>query len=413
MLQRMLLSGGASAPAGPFWIGLLGGSGYDDGYGVAVDGAGNMYVAGRSYTTGDGGQVAKYNASGVLQWQRRLAGISSLYAVAVNASGDVFVTGDGASRIPLAKYNTSGTLQWQYELYSPTGSTAIGEGITVDASGNIYVSGQYYNGSNYDYVLIKFNSSGTIQWQKGFGGTQDQGAFSVAVNAAGDVWVHGKILASQTITVKYNSSGTVQWQRTLAGSTGTTGYGCAVGSDDSVYVCGTAGTTARYYVAKYTSAGGLSWQRMLSNAFSATSVALDSSDNVYVCGYSTSVGGEIVVAKYSPSGTLQWQRSLGGSVNEYGEGIAVSGENLYVCGRSAPGSSNYFMFAKLPTDGSKTGTYSVGSYSVTYQASSFTESAASMTAATSGYSSSNTAMDPYTGTYTDAASTLTSSVTTL
>lgn len=413
MLDRMLLSGGVSAPAGPFWIGLLGGSGYDDGYSVAVDSTGNMYVAGRSYTTGDGGQVAKYDANGVIQWQRRLNGVASFRAVAVNTSGDVFVTGPASGSVILAKYNTSGTLQWQYELYSPSGSTAIGEGIALASDGSIYVAGQYYNGSNYDYVLIKFNSSGVIQWQKGFGGTQDQAAYSVAVNAAGDVWVHGKVLSSTIITVKYNSSGTVQWQRTLAGATGSTGYGCAVGSDDSLYVCGTAGSSAYYYVAKYTSTGTLSWQRMLSNAYTASSVAVDSSDNAYVCGYSTISGGELVVTKHSSSGVLQWQRSFGGSVNEFGEGIAVSGNNIYVCGRSAPSSSNYFLFAKLPTDGSKTGTYTVGSYSVTYQASSFTESASSMSAATSSYSSTNTSMTSYSGTYTSATSTLTSSVTTL
>jgi hypothetical protein len=112
----------------------LGGSGDDQGHGIAVDADGNAYV------TGDGAFVAKLNPTGTdLVYSTYLGGSGAGRGIAVDADGNAYVTGDGAF---VAKLNPAGTVL----VYSTVlGGSGAGYGIAVDAAGNAYVTG--YTGS--------------------------------------------------------------------------------------------------------------------------------------------------------------------------------------------------------------------------------------------------------------------------
>ena len=179
------------------WSGTqqLGTSSADVGQGVTSDSAGNIYVTG--YTSGslDGNNSAgnkdiflvKYNSSGSKQWTKQLGSSSAEIGQGVtsDSAGNIYVTGytsgsldgntsAGDKDIFLVKYNSSGSKQWTKQLGSS--STEIGQGVTSDSAGNIYVSG-YTSGSldgntsagNNDIFLVKYNSSGTKQWTKQLG----------------------------------------------------------------------------------------------------------------------------------------------------------------------------------------------------------------------------------------------------
>jgi hypothetical protein len=408
------------------WIGLLSNDSNSFGNAVAIDSSGNVFIFGYANASGTNDfLLAKYDNSGVIQWQKSLgSGSSDIgYGVAVDSSGNSYIVGSsptlGSNSIHLAKYNSSGTIQWQRSL----GALGADDGyaVAVDASG-VYVSGQ--NGAG-NFQLAKYDTSGGIQWQRelvGAGSTEV--ARVVALDSSSNVYFCGNSDTSGSNdiqVVKYNSSGTIQWQRRLGGADDDRGFGIAIDSSSNVYVCGFSNNSGSYDIqlAKYNSSGTIQWQRKLGSASSSSfglALATDSSDNLYVCGYNNASGNNgVQLAKYNSSGTIQWQRVLTQSAKDIsGYGITIKDSNLYINGYGAPlTTTTCYLFAKLPTDGSLTGTYTVGGVTLVYTASSLTDASTSLATATSTLTSSTSTLVDAAGTLIDATPTLTSSVTTI
>src|SRR6266540_3922336 len=178
-----------TATAQEVWVARYKGPGNarDTAWAVAVDASGNVYVTGASVGSGTGLDYAtiKYNSSGIQQWVARYDGPGDTNdyanAIAVDGSGNVYVTGgSGGSRVGCGgacddyatiKYDSSGTQQWVARYNGPGIFGDVGRAIAVDASGNVYVTGESMgSGSGYDYATIKYNSSGTQQWVDRYNG---------------------------------------------------------------------------------------------------------------------------------------------------------------------------------------------------------------------------------------------------
>jgi len=414
---------------GPYWMGLLRrGFGDDTGYAITVTSPGDIYISGSTYDgTNDNAVVAKYNNSGTIQWQSVLSGGSSVdfRGVAVDSSGNVYAAGrDGGSTAGFnvaAKYNSSGTIQWQKTLgnmgvtqyVTPNGPNAV----AIDSSSNIYVFGNNQNGN---FEVIKYNSSGTVQFQNEIG-YANANAATIIVDSSGNIYTTGRSGVTSPFRasiIKYNSSFAVQWQKSLlVNGSDTGGTGCAVDSSGNVYVTGTSdnGGDANIFLAKYDSSGTLQWQRRVSLS-TASSVVTDSIGNVYISGYASGFS-RMFLAKYNSTGTIQWQRYITTTSN-FGQSNAISiavdiSNNLYVAGRIYTGSNQDIFIAKLPNDGSKTGTYTVGGISLTYAASSQTIDTQTASDSSSTYTVSATSFTSSSTSRADAAGTLTSSVTTI
>lgn len=401
----------------PYWIGLLGAGGTADetGQSIVVDEVGNPVLFG---TSNNGNQrrmqSAKYAADGVLSWQRNFSWNTVAIngnAVTIDSSGNLYFCGTDANTFFILKCNSAGTIQWQRRVTVDGVATQI----AVDTSGSVYVAG-YSNASvERDLQLVKYSSTGSIVWQRSLSlAGQNDYANGVALDVSGNVFVCGSS-ATIPLLAKYNSSGTLQWQKKLG--TGGDFTEVATGPDGSVYVSGGAGGV--WLAAKYNTNGDIQWQRKLgtSNTY-AHSVAVDpKSGDVVFCGVSNTTGtDDMQIVKYSSGGVIQWQRRLGSTTTDTGRSVFIDlSGNIYVCGSTKVRDGTYddFLFAKLPSDGSLTGTYTVGTYSLTYAATSLTDAASSLTPANATLTSATTSYtdsDPGT---TGATSTLTSTVTTL
>ena len=270
------------------WTKQLGSSADDFGNGVAVDSSDNIYVTGSTYgklsSIKNSGIydifLVKYNSSGTKEWatQQGTSSVEHAYAVTTDSSDNVYVTGitwgglDGSTKpnycnkatvkasnectdIFLVKYNSSGTKQWTKQLEAPSLSYESSQGLAVDSSDNIYVTG-YTNGGldsntnsgGHDIFLVKYNSSGTKQWTKQFGSTENDKGLGVAVDSSDNIYVTGYTeggLDGNTnsgekdiFLVKYNSSGTKLWSQQLGTPTFEEANGVTVDSSDNIYVTG-------------------------------------------------------------------------------------------------------------------------------------------------------------------------------
>jgi hypothetical protein len=335
-------------------------------------------------------------------------------SVAIGPSGSWYYSAayppsDGANPNGImSKFNSSNVLQWSASI--DYGSADAFYKVAVDSSGNAIGTGYRYNTGTtlYDAIVAKVNTSGVHQWSYYMsGGGSGYSNSDVAVDSSGNIYLWGvryssAYAVSTAVITKLNSAGSVQWVQGFSVSNGSGGGGgIKVDSSGNIYVSGTWNSPARTFVAKLDSSGAIIWQRSLSGtaAVNPGGISVDSSGNVYTVAYTTdSSVGKGVLVKYNSSGAIQWQRYLSSSVADaiylYDCAVTPGATTVAISGQY----SNNGLAAKFPTDGSKTGTYTVGSNTFTWAAANLTDAALSNTMSsnslslTSGNSTSSYSM---------------------
>ncbi len=348
------------SPAGAhLWSTYLGGTGHDYGYGIAVDGSGNCYVTGQTFSSGwvgggwdttqNGGYdgfVVKLSPAGAHLWSTYLGGTEEDYGkgIAVDGSGNCHATGytyssswlgggwditlNGSTDAYVVKLSPAGAHLWSTYL-GGTGDDS-GYGIAMDGSGNCYATGYtnsagwmgggwdtIQNGSNDGYV-VKLSPAGAHTWSTYLGGTGDDAGRGIALDRSGNCFVTGFT----------NSSGWVSdgWDTILNGS--------GAGYDG--------------YVVKLSPVGAHLWSTYLGGKGNdwGYGIAVNGSGNAYATGYTDSegwVGGgwdttqnggnDGYVVKLSTAGAHAWSTYLGGTRQDYGYGIALDRSgNCFVTG---------------------------------------------------------------------------------
>ncbi|MBI3248433.1 MAG: SBBP repeat-containing protein [Deltaproteobacteria bacterium] len=311
-----------------FWAKKAGGGGDDRGFGVAVDSSGNSYITGRFQQTAIFGPDEGNQTS--------------------LASG-------GLVDIAVAKFAPTGLLIWVKRAGGE--GTNEGHALTVDSSGNSYVTGFFQNtatfgpgevnettfiaqGGNADVFIAKYDPNGDLLWAKQAGsGIGDEGVGSFAeqglgigLDGNGDVYVTG-----------FFQSPSVVFGPSEAGQTVIT----VQGGGKEIFLAKFSGSTGSFIWATHAGGNGTDEGR---------AIAVDSAGNSYLTGVfegSTAIPasffdagsstatatlvsaavGDMFVAKYTTSGALVWVKRAGGSSEDEGQGIAVDGSGrTYVAG---------------------------------------------------------------------------------
>jgi hypothetical protein len=227
------------------WTRSAGGYGYDSGFGVAADHAGNIYVTG----------YVQYDAT---------FGTLAVPAVFEIPFGDIF----------LAKYDSDGTSLW---VRRPGGnSTDYGKAVAVDRAGNVYIAGKTEGPTFFDSLTLssggcfiaKYSSSGEIQWTR-LGGYANTGN-AVACDPQGNIYWAADLMVNihteggyggQDITVtKYDTNGNKLWFRNAGSPRSDIALAIALDSASNVYLAGifrsaSPNLTARFDDLTLTSSG--------------------------------------------------------------------------------------------------------------------------------------------------------------
>jgi hypothetical protein len=361
------------------WHTFYGSNDQDSGYAVAVDGSGNLYVTGRSSASWNGPN-----------------GESPLHA---------FAGPSGQGNIVVLKLNSTGAYQWH--TFAGGDLTDAASDIAIDGSGNLYVAGytgsswngpsnesplHAYSGAN-DFFVLKLNSSGTYQWHTFYGSVDEDFGSEISLDASGNLYVTGScgsswdgpggeiplnaftgsgnadasVFTESIFVIKLDSSGAYQWH-TFYGSN-ETDIGNSLVVDDSgyVYVGGTSiaswsGPSAEAplhafagekdsFVLKLDLAGTYKWHTFFGTGDGVYSLDIDAHGNLYVTGYSEGswdgpsgetplhsygTGPEnIVILKLDANGAYQWHTFYGSDATVVGASLAVgTNGNLFVTGGS-------------------------------------------------------------------------------
>jgi hypothetical protein len=356
----------------------LGGSGAEQGYDIALDAGGNVYVTGTTSSN-------DFPLANALQ-------------SAPKGYSDVFVT----------KLSPDGR-RLLYSTYVGGSKEDVGFGIAIDATGNAYVTGEswstdfpvvnpfqrYDPGVQQDVIVFKLNTSGSaLLYSTYLGGINSQTGWDIAVDSTGSAYVTGHTLsgayntfccgfvegtfpvvnayqpkaasAREGFVSKFSADGSkLVYSTYLGGSNDEWGQGIAVDSAGAAYVVGFTASSDfptrsalqpgnagfdDVYVVKLNPQGAAVYSTYLGGADNdqGAGIAVDAAGNVYLTGDTTStdfpVAGAIqaaskgysdaFVTKLSATGSaLAYSTYFGGGVNDYGREVAVdSAGNAYVAG---------------------------------------------------------------------------------
>jgi hypothetical protein len=290
------------------WGTYYGSGSSDQSFGMAHDASYNIYVTGLTASTSN---IATAGA-----WQTTQGGVVG--------TNDVFV----------AKFNSTGTSLLWGTYYGGTGGET-GEDISVDASGNVYVSGltsspnniatlgawQTIFGGNNDAFIAKFNSTGTsLLWGTYYGSVGYDESYGLVLDASNNIYITGSTENTSAIA----TAGA--WQNSNGGL-----YDAFIAKFNST---GTTLLWGTYY-------GGTSVER-------GNDIAIDASNNIYVAGYTDSpnniasageyqtvfAGNEdVFLAKFNSAGSRVWGTYYGGTGLEEANAIAIdASNNIYLAG---------------------------------------------------------------------------------
>lgn len=331
--------------------------------------------------------IIKYNSRGSIVWQKTFGGTGDDTARSIiqTADGGYVIAGDtnsnngnvsgfhGVIDMWIIKISSSGALQWQRSLggtsfdysfsivQSTDGGYAVA-GRTESNDGN--VSG---NHGDVDFWVVKLSSTGTLQWQKTFGGTDGEIANSIIATADGgyavagttrsnDGQVSGNQGANDFWVIKISSTGTLQWQKTFGGTGIDIAKAIVQNTDGSYTVTGETRSNngnvsgnhggIDFWVININSTGALQWQKTFGGTGNdlPESIVQTSDGGYALVGYTASNDGDVSgnhgsqdgwIIKISSSGVLQWQKALGGSdIDQARSIVQIPTGNFIITGSS-------------------------------------------------------------------------------
>jgi hypothetical protein len=354
----MNVGAATSEPPTVEWVGIYTGPGArsDFGQAIVVDQLGNVYVTGYSYGSGTSNDYAtvKYDKNGNELWAKRYNGPGNKYDsgkdIAVDPSGNVYVTGQCTGIGTLydyatIKYDKNGNELWVKRYCGPGNKNDVAQAISVDSSGNVYVTGNSwasnvvrqtdgtYIGDGYDAVTIKYDTNGNQLWLVKYDGPhpalnryKNDWGYDLTLDSLGNVYITGAssgIVLGQTandyVTVKYNSAGTELWVARYDAAGGTdAAYSIALDAAGNVYVHGDSddkdGTSIDLGTVKYNSLGVQQWAARYDGPAHErerarrNTLAIDTAGNVIVAGVSEGIGtsNDFAAVKYDSAGNQKW-----------------------------------------------------------------------------------------------------------
>ena len=345
-------SGGGQTSAS--WAKAYGGVGRDVVHSIQQTSDGGFILAGETYSFGAGNAdewVVKLEANGRIQWQRAYGGYGYDMARSIQQTpdGGYIVAGESSffgssTEAWVLKLDGNGGITWQ-NLYGGSGDD-VAYSIQRTSDGGYIVAGETtsYGAVGVDALVFKLKSDGSIDWWNSYGGANDDRARSIQQTSDG-----GFIVAGETNSfgagdldiwvLKLDASGAVTWQKTYGATLDDAAYSVQQTSDGGYIIAGGATPAGAFlndvFLLKLDTSGNVVWQNTYGGANDdvAYSVQQTSDGGYIVAGKTSSFGnvfGDAWVLKVNASGAIVWQKTYGGNDSNSGVAIRQTADGGYV-----------------------------------------------------------------------------------
>jgi len=290
------------------------------------------------------------------------AGNNIPYATVTDAQGNTYVTGGSSSELQPAgdfftmKISPEGAILWQARIPAAKYAVEYGMKLLLDNEGNLVVTGLAWNGNDMDIRTVKYSPDGAQLWMSIFNSPYEGIDTPAAIVAGpdGSIYITGLSWSGSTvdyITLKYNEAGAIQWQARNNGPGGESwneATAITIDGTGNVIVTGYSPNSdgwLNYHTVKYNAAGTQLWAQDYNYASTdpenpsevtnsaPRSVTTDSQDNIYITGVFDTFLERIGTIKYNALGEQQWVATYKTEGEKtQGSQIALRDNKIYVAG---------------------------------------------------------------------------------
>jgi len=287
------------------WEKTFGGKGDDEANSIQQTTDGGYIVAGWTESFGSAWwkdiYILKLNSEGEVEWQKTFGGGDSDEAKSIQQTtdGGYIVVGrtgsfgSGGYDVYILKLNVKGEIEWQKTFGGKDYDEANSVQQTID--GGYIVAGwtKSFGSGGYDVYILKLNSKGEVEWQKTFGGWNDDEANSIQQTIDGGYIVAGVTGSfgfgeQDAYILKLNLKGEAEWQKTFGGK----------GDDEAKSIQQTK--DGGYIVAGWTKSFGSAWWK------------------------------DVYILKLNSKGEVEWQKTFGGEYDDLANSIQQTTDGGYI-----------------------------------------------------------------------------------
>lgn len=356
------------------WAKTYGGSEDDRANSFQQTSDGGYIVFGSSESLGTNIWILKLNISGDIEWQKTYGGQFNIFTYKAfsiqNTNDRGYIIGGSISVSALSqqfwiiKISADGDIIWQKSL----GDIDINYVYSLQQTndGGYIVAGNTGTNDDNDFLILKLFFDGTIEWSKTYGGNQDELPYSIQQTDDGGYIVAGHTVSlgagsSDIWVLKLASDGTIEWQKSYGESESDNAYSIQKTNDGGYIVAGSilfyGASHPDLWIFKLASDGTIEWQRTYGGIESETAYSTQqTSDGGYiVLGETESFGagnGDIWILKLTSDGNIEWQKTYGGSQAEEASSIQQTVDGGYLVAGSTDsygaGEQDIFILKLFP-----------------------------------------------------------------
>jgi uncharacterized delta-60 repeat protein len=340
--------------------------------GITTDLDGNLRIQNGTVDLG----AYEYLASALTWWAKSYGGTGEedcAYSIQQTSDGGYVMAGDttsfgeSADHVWIVKLNGDGTIAWEHASRAAGADHA--RSIQQTSDGGYVVAGWTGLGAGWEDVwVLKLNSDGEVAWQKAYGGADEEKPSQIQQTSDGGYIVAGVarsfgVGGYDLWVLKLNSTGTVSWQKTYGGPDYEETGSIQQTSDGGYIVLG--GTSSfgaglnDLWVLKLNDDGTVAWQKTYGGTdYEETGSIQQTSDGGYIVAGKThsfgAGGGDFWVLKLDSAGTVEWEKTYGGTNEDYAYSIQQTADGGYVVAgdtTSFGAGGEDFWVLKLDSDG--------------------------------------------------------------